>query len=77
MAAETSLNIEFDPQSLKKILDEKNISQMEFARLAGYPHRNVITKILKKNRDVTATELLRFSTILDKRPEDFAKIGGE
>jgi plasmid maintenance system antidote protein VapI len=74
MVEETVVNIEFDPQSLETMLDEQNLSQAEFARLAGYPHRNIVNKIIKGNREATATDLLRFSEVLNKSPKDFAKI---
>jgi plasmid maintenance system antidote protein VapI len=66
-------NIEFDPESLESALDEQNLSQADLARLAGYPHRNVVNKIIRGNREATATDLLRFSQVLKKDPKEFAK----
>lgn len=68
-----TLNIEFDPSSLAAVMEEKKVSQAELARLGGYPHRNVINRILKRKREATATDLLRFLRVLKCSPKDFSK----
>lgn len=70
---EATVNIEFDPEALESALDEQNLSQADLARLAGYPHRNVVNKIIRGNREATATDLLRFAQALNKDPNEFAK----
>lgn len=67
------LNIEFDPEALRLALAEKNLTQDELNRLAGYPQPNTVNKIINKNRKATATDLLRISAVLEKSPTEFVK----
>ncbi len=50
---------------------EKNITQAKLNDLAGYKSNNVVNKIVKGKRQATATDLLRFSKILDEPAEVF------
>lgn len=68
------LNIEFSPEKLEMVLEEKEISQTQLSEIAGFSHRNTVNKIIRRKRQATATDLLRFSIALDKDPKDFATI---
>lgn len=67
-------NIEFDPDILEIAIEDANISQTELSEIIGYPHKNVVNKIVRGKRAATANDLLRFSMALEKDPKDFAKI---
>lgn len=66
-------SIEFNPESLEIALKDANISQSEFSKIIGFPHRNTVNKIIRKQRTVTATELLRIAAALKKEPKEFSK----
>lgn len=66
-------NIEFIPETLEKKMAEKSISQAELNDKAGFKSPNAVNKIINKKRQATATDLLRFSKILEVPAETFAK----
>lgn len=66
------IDIVFNPDALDRALNEAELSQAELARLVGFKHRNTLNRIIKKKREATATDLLRFCLVLKKSPEDFA-----
>ena len=43
----------FDPTRLEAVLAEKRVTQAELARKAGYPHRNVVNKIIRGTREAS------------------------
>jgi plasmid maintenance system antidote protein VapI len=73
MAVDEVPSIEFDSRKLEAALAESKISQAELARMVGFAHRNVVTKIIKGRRGLSANDLLRISAALERAPEDFAK----
>lgn len=72
MSIRTASTTIFDPTRLEAVLAEKRVTQAELARKAGYPHRNVVNKIIRGTREATATDLLRIADALGSPAEEFA-----
>lgn len=66
------ISVEFIPETLEKVLDIKSVTQAKLSNLLGYQSENVVNKIIKHNRQATATDLLRMSALLGVSPETFS-----
>jgi plasmid maintenance system antidote protein VapI len=73
MSIEEIKSIEFAPEKLEKVLNEKGFTQAKLNEISGFVHFNTVNKIIKKSRQATATELLRMSKVLDVPAETFVK----
>ncbi len=74
MEIEESITIEFIPETLERVLADKSITQAKLSNLLGYPSENVVNKIIKRNRQATATDLLRMAKALNVSPEIFSEV---
>jgi plasmid maintenance system antidote protein VapI len=66
-------DVEFDPHTIELFLEEKDMSQADLARLAGYKHRNAVNRIIRNKKKADATDLIKFSLIFGKPIQSFAK----
>ena len=73
MTVEEITSIEFAPEKLEEVLGEKGLTQAKLNELSGFANHNTVNKIINKNRQATATELLKIAKVLGVPPETFVK----
>lgn len=57
-------------KNIKKLREEKGMSQAELAKMMGYTHRSSITKIEKGEVDLPLSKVKQFARVFGVKPGD-------